>query len=357
MKIILSLLVIAAAVIFSSEGASALKEYQEGMEIPSFSISDLAGKNFTYQDVAGKKGTIVIFWQTTTKNSEKALRQIQGKYPDWQQKGLQVLAINVEEQNITADDLKAISSFTAQLSFPVFVDRGLTIFDKLGVVALPTIILLDDKMVIQKEMSGFPLVGSQVFFEEVGYFLGEKRLVVKEVYKPVKQALLSCRMALKLEKKKNYEKAIELYEKALSLDQAYVTPFVRLVEIYLSTGNLEAAKAVLVRVDNKIAENAAIVMSKGKLAYYERDFLQAKKMFADSLAKEETPDAYIYSAFIDFAEGKIQEGENFLKQAVTLSNYAPEVLYKIGKYFALKGEYGKANGYYKQALEQIISIK
>jgi hypothetical protein len=64
--------------------------------------------------------------------------------------------------------------------------------------------LLDDKMVIQKEMSGFPLVGSQVFFEEIGYFLGEKRLVAKEVYKPVKQALLSYRMGFKLEKKKHY---------------------------------------------------------------------------------------------------------------------------------------------------------
>lgn len=357
MKRTFLLLVVFATVVCSSEGASALRELQEGMEAPAFSLSDLTGKNFTYQEVAGKKGTLVIFWQTTTKNSEKALREVQGKYADWRQKGLQVLAINMEGQNVTADDLKAIGNIAGQLSFPAFVDRGLALFDKLGVIALPTMILLDDKMVIQKEMSGFPLVGSQVFFEEVGYFLGEKRLVAKEVYKPVKQALLSYRMGIKLEKKKNYEKALELYEKAVSLDPAYVTPFVRLVEIYLSTHNPGAAKAALARIDNKIAANAVIMMSKGKLAYYEKDFVQAKKMFADSLSREETPDAYIYSAFIYLTEGQLQEGDNYLKQAVALSNNAPEVLYKIGKFFADKGDYGKANGYYKQALEQIIGLQ
>ena len=357
MKRLLLLLVVFATVVCSSEGASALRELQEGMDVPPFSLSDLTGKHFTYQGVAGKKGTIVIFWQTTTKNSEKALRQLQSKYADWQQKGLEVLAINMEGQNVTADNLKATVNIAGQLSFPAFVDRGLVLFDKLGVIALPTMILLDDKMVIQKEMSGFPLVGSQVFFEEVGYFLGEKRLVAKEVYKPVKQALLSYRMGIKLEKKKNYEKAVELYEKAVSLDPVYVTPFVRLVDIYLTTHNLGAAKAALGKIDNKIADNAVIMMSKGKLAYYEKDFAQAKKVFADSLATEETPDAYLYSAFIYLMEGQLQEGDNYLKHALILSNNAPEVLYKIGKFFAGKGDYGRANGYYKQALEQIIGLQ
>jgi uncharacterized protein HemY len=93
---------------------------------------------------------------------------------------------------------------------------------------------------------------------------------------------------------------LELYEKAVSLDPAYVTPFVRLVDLYLTARNPGAAKAALARIDNKIADNAVIMMSKGKLAYYEKAFVQAKKMFTDSLAKEETPDAYIYSAFIYF---------------------------------------------------------
>ena len=354
MKKIICLLSILAMVIFNSEGASALREFQEGMEIPSFTISDIGGKNFTIKEVAGKKGTLLVFWQSTTKNSEKALLQFQAKYADWQQKGLQVLAINVEEQNISAADLQMIKTFADKLPFPVFVDRGLVVFDKLGVIALPTMILIDDKMLIQKEMSGFPLVGAQLFLEEVGYFLGEKREVAKEVYKPVKQALLTYQMGLRQEKQKNFDKAMETYERAVSLDPAYVGPVVRLVELYLQNQRLDAAKIVMDKTDKKIADNPVLMMTMAKIYYHEKETAKAKELLARSLAREETPDAYVYSGFIKYAEGQHQEAESFFTQAVALSKNAPDVFYKIGRFFAALNDYAKANVYYKYALEQIF---
>jgi uncharacterized protein HemY/peroxiredoxin len=354
MKKIIWLLSIFALVIFNSEGASALREFQEGMELPSFTISDIAGKSLPIREVAGNKGTLLVFWQSTTKNSEKALLQFQARYADWQQKGLQVLAINVEEQNISAADLQMIKTFADKLPFPVFVDRGLVVFDKLGVIALPSMILIDDKMLIQKEMSGFPLVGAQLFFEEVGYFLGEKREVAKEVYKPVKQALLTYQMGLRQEKQKNFDRAIETYERAASLDPAYVGPVVRLVELYLQNQRLDAAKTVLNKIDKNIADNPVVMMTLAKVYYHEKDSAKAKELLAKSLAREETPDAYVYSGFILYGEGKSQEAENSFTQAVTLSKNAPDIFYKIGRFFAARNEHAQANAYYKSALEQIF---
>lgn len=354
MKTLLFILSIFAVLAFSSEGASALRELQEGMEMPSFSLTDLAGKSFPYREIAGKKGTLLIFWQTTTKNSQKALQQLQSRYAEWQQKGLQIVAVNVEEQNITDDDIKTIRSAAEGLSFPIFVDRGLVLFDKLGVIALPSMILIDDKMVISKEMSGFPLVGSQLFFEEVGYFLGEKRVAAKEEYRPVKQAMLSYQMGLRLEKKKDYDKAIDLYERAVKSDPKYVSPFVRLTELYLRFKRPEEAKMALAKVDKSVLDNPALMMSMGKLHYHEKDVAKARKMFAESLTKEETPDAYVYSGFISYDEGRMQEAETSFSHAVVLSNKSPEILDKIGRFLAGKGEYAKANGYYKQALEEIL---
>jgi tetratricopeptide (TPR) repeat protein len=354
MKRSLLLYGVLAMVFFSSEGASALRDLQEGMEVPTFSVSDIAGKSFPYPELAGKKGTLLIFWQTTSKNSAKALRQIQESHAAWQQRGLQILAINVEEQNISADDLKAITAVADQLSFPVYVDRGLAVFDKLGVIALPTMILLDDKMVIQRQMSGLPLVGSQIFWEEVGYFLGEKKVAVKETYKPARAAFLSYQMGLKFEKQKNPDKAVDVYEKAVAADPAFINPFIRLVDIYIRSRRIDAVKALLAKADKRLEDNPALILCVAKLAYHEQEMDRAKKMVAESLAREETPDAYIYSGFISSAAGLHSDAETAFNHAIELSHDSPEVLRKIGRFFSEKGEYAKANAYYKQALEEIF---
>jgi tetratricopeptide (TPR) repeat protein len=356
MKRLLLLYGVLALFLFSSEGASALRDLQEGMEVPTFSVSDIAGKTFSYQELAGKKGSLLIFWQTTSKNSGKALRQIQERHAAWEQKGLNILAINVEEQNISADDLKAIKAAAEQLSFPVYVDRGLVVFDKLGVIALPTMVLMDDKMVIQRQMSGLPLVGSQIFWEEVGYFLGEKKVVAKEVYKPVRAAFLSYQMGLKFEKQKNSEKAADVYEKAVAADPAFMNPFIRLVDIYLRSKRVEAVKALLAKADKRLDDNPALMLCAAKLAYHEGNMERAKKMIAESLAKEETPDAYVYSGFISSSEGQHAGAETAFNHAIELSHGSPEVLRKIGRFFSEKDEYAKANAYYKQALEEIFRM-
>jgi tetratricopeptide (TPR) repeat protein len=324
------------------------------MEVPSFSVTDISGKSFPYQELAGKKGSLVIFWQTTSKNSGKALRQIQDSHVAWREKGLQIVAINVEEQNISADDLKAIKAVADTLSFPVYVDRGLVVFDKLGVIALPTMILLDDKMVIQRQMSGLPLVGTQIFWEEVGYFLGEKKVAAKEVYKPARGAFLSYQMGLKFEKQKNPDKAVEVYEKAAAVDSAFINPFIRLADIYLRSGRVDAVKLLLAKADKRLVDNPAFILCAAKLAYHEGDMAKAQKMIAESLAGEETPDAYVYSGFISSAAGLHSEAETAFNHAIALSHESPEVLRMIGRFFSGKGEYAKANVYYKQALEEIF---
>ena len=346
------------SIILTSEGASALRELQEGMEIPPFSISDVSGKTSAYKELAGKKGTLLIFWQTTTKNSEKALEILQKKYPDWQQKGLQVLAVNVEKQNISEDDLKTITAAAdrLKLTFPLLIDRGLSVFDKFGVIALPSLVLVDDKMVIQREMSGFPLMGSREFLEEVGYFLGEKRAVAaKETYRPPKQATLSYQLGFRFESKRNPDKAVELYEKAVSIDPAYAAPYVRTVDIHIRSGQYQAARALVSKIPKNLLENPQVMMSMGKVYFHENDLAGAKKLLMDSLAREEIPDTCVYLGFIYYNEGNKEEAEKAFSAAAGLSADSPEVLHKIGRFFSAKGDYARANEYYKKALEQIIT--
>ncbi len=354
MKKALFMLIGFFAMLLSSEGASALRELQTGEAIPAFSVRNEAGRDVPLPELAGKKGTLVIFWQTQTKNSQKALRQLEDRYAVWKRQGLEIVAVNVEEQSITDEDMKKIKAASAGISFPMFVDFGLTLFDKLGIVALPTMILFDNNMVIERELSGFPLVGAQLFFEEVGYFLGEKRAVEREVYRPARLAMVSFQMGLKFEKKKDYDRAIDLYEKALKADPKYVKPFARLMELYLRQKRIAEAKALPAKIDATIMDNPAVMMNRGKLYYHEKDAAQATKMFAESLAREETPEAFVYSGFIAYDGGRREEAELSFAHAASLSNKSPEIMNRIGRFFAEKGEYATANGYYRQALEEIL---
>jgi Tfp pilus assembly protein PilF len=111
---------------------------------------------------------------------------------------------------------------------------------------------------------------------------------------------------------------------------------------------------LLAKADKRLDENPALMLCLAKLAYHEQEMDKAKKMIADSLAREETPDAYVYSGFISSTAGLHPEAETAFNHAIELSHDSPEVLRKIGRFFSEKGDHAKANVYYKLALEEIF---
>jgi Tfp pilus assembly protein PilF len=110
----------------------------------------------------------------------------------------------------------------------------------------------------------------------------------------------------------------------------------------------------LAKIDAAMLDNPAVMMSRGKLCYHEKDAAQAMKMFTESLAREETPDAFLYTGFIAHDGGRREEAEASFAHAASLGNKSPEIMNRIGRFFAEKGEYARANGCYKQALEEIL---
>ncbi len=81
--------------------AATLQGLYVGAEAPDFSLKDLNGKTWTFADAKGEKLTMVIFWSTWSSNSEKLLAQAQKLYSDYKDKGLSVVAVNADSQEIT----------------------------------------------------------------------------------------------------------------------------------------------------------------------------------------------------------------------------------------------------------------
>ncbi len=148
--------------LMTASTANALESLRAGMKGPDFSLRDLNGQTTEFNGIKGKKLTVLLFWSTWSAYSGKALKQMERLYEKYRRKGLSVLAIDVDAQEITGKTISQIKSEISRLKLdlPVSIDYGLVAFHDYGVIAVPSTVILDNNRVIKYELAGFPLVGS-----------------------------------------------------------------------------------------------------------------------------------------------------------------------------------------------------
>lgn len=125
---------------------------------PDFSLPDLSGSVRTLSAVRGKPA-LLLFWTTKSPDSREELRVLQKFSKAWQAKGLQLIAVNVDDP---ADGQSA--TFATNLSFPIL--RGSDdvaaiynilyrqLFDRHRDLSLPTSFLIDSDGKIVKVYQG-----------------------------------------------------------------------------------------------------------------------------------------------------------------------------------------------------------
>jgi len=83
---------------------------------------------------------VVLFWATWSPRSAEALADAQQLHAD---KGVLVAAVNVDTAAPDGPTPSALAQMTQDVDFPVLVDRGLALFEQWGVVAVPSLALVD----------------------------------------------------------------------------------------------------------------------------------------------------------------------------------------------------------------------
>ena len=182
------------AVLSFAPPAASLQSLQAGMEAPGFSLTALTGEAKSFADLRGEKLTVLVFWSTWSSKSEKILARMQQLHEKYKGQGLSIVAVNVDEQQVSTETLAKIQAVSEKLKlrFPMMVDHGLAVFHDYGVIALPTTVILDKDRVIKDELSGYPLVGSETMVDFITSTIeGKKAPVIeaKEMYRPNKNAL------------------------------------------------------------------------------------------------------------------------------------------------------------------------
>jgi peroxiredoxin len=238
-----------------SGAAAAFKNVKVGDRAPAISLEDLDGAVHSLDDLKESKAVLLFFWATWSQRSLielEDLAKIQEQYGD---KGLSILAVNVENQAMDSEDLSQIKSVMEEkgANFTVVVDKGLKTYNEWGVIATPTTAIVDRDGNVIFDMSSYPTSGYLDVEEGVQKALGlfvepeEKAADAVPAYQPTKQGMLHFGLGKRHLDKGFVSKAIPELEKSAVADSGYIEPVIYLGYAFLSDGNNAGAKEQLVK--------------------------------------------------------------------------------------------------------------
>lgn len=106
-----------------------------GEPAPEFSLPDIDGKNVSLSHFRGKT-VLIAFWSTWCSRCEEELSFLRDQFDG--RDDVAVILINQDSER--AVSVKRIADLRAKLNlrFPIIVDSGLVLWDRFGINALPT---------------------------------------------------------------------------------------------------------------------------------------------------------------------------------------------------------------------------
>ena len=343
--------------------AATLQQLQVGMAIPDFSLKLISGETRSFDKVKGHKMTIIAFWSTWDKKSEKALARFQKLHQKYRDQGLTVIAVNVDGQNIPDSAMEQIRATVERLgiTFPVFIDHGLTYFHDVGVIALPTTVVVDKERTIIYELSGYPLVGSEEMADFIVATLegtAQGAVAAKKGYQPNKQALRLYNMGRNTLKSGRMADSAEMwFKKALEADATFVMPHISLGKFYLQRGEKELAALQFKEALAKEPTHVIALCESALLLFTAGNFGEGQALLARALKTDEyyTP-CYYYAGYAYGKQGKLDDAARMFDEAEKLNPLDYNIHVYKGRVFEELKNLPKAADAYRKALETILPL-
>jgi peroxiredoxin len=112
-----------------------------GAKVENFTLADTDGKQRSFNDLKGKNGAVIIFMSAQCPVVKAYADRINALVKDYQAKGVSVIGMN---SNATESLDYVKSNMTERgYSFPMLIDKGNVIADKLGATVTPEVYLFD----------------------------------------------------------------------------------------------------------------------------------------------------------------------------------------------------------------------
>jgi cytochrome c biogenesis protein CcmG/thiol:disulfide interchange protein DsbE len=123
--------------------ASTASAGETKLKAPDFSAPDIDGKKVELKSLLGQGPILVSFWATSCKPCIKELDELQKLYPEYQKKGFEILAIDVDGPRSVSAVKSKVKGLKWQ--FPVLLDTNKDIYRKYQVLGIPHTALIDQK--------------------------------------------------------------------------------------------------------------------------------------------------------------------------------------------------------------------
>jgi tetratricopeptide (TPR) repeat protein len=353
----------ACGVFLISSTSAALQQLQVGMPAPDFSLRMISGETRTFADVRGEKKTVILFWSTWDRNSEQVLARMQKLYEKYSGRGLAVIAVNANKQNISESDMAQIRSTVGRLklTFPVFVDSGLSCFHDFGIIALPTTVIVDSDHTITYELPGYPLVGSEEMADFIVASIEGKAQVsaTKSGYQPNKTSLRFFNMGRNTLKSGAMADTAEFwFKKSAEADSKFMLPHINLGKLYLQRGDKVLAEAQFKEVLAKdpasviaLCETALIMIDDGRIK--EGTALLESAFKADG---SYTP-CYYYSGLAYGRQGMLDQAMRMFDEAEKHTKSDQNLFIFKGRVLEEHNKQREATEAFRKALETILQIQ
>lgn len=263
-----------ALVLFLSVNAagavsSAMLHMQEGEAMHPFTLPDTTGEAFDSASLAGKSSCI-IFWSTWSPRSAEVLEDFKKYHEEYAPKGLTIVAVNIEGENLSATKKGEIRSYLERMNLPftVLLDENLKVFADYGVVAHPTTMLVDAGGKAVFILSGYPTSERLELKERIMKLLGLAVPVHQEPaavlgYVPKGGALMHCNLGKQLMERGQLDKALDYFDKAMDRDPDYMEPVIAGARILLLNSRADEAGQRLAKVTGPAAQREDVRFALG----------------------------------------------------------------------------------------------
>ena len=137
--------IFAVAAFVSFNSVSANEGLAIGAAMENFKLTDTSGAEKSFNDLKGKNGAILVFVSAQCPVVKQYNERISKFAADFAAKGINVIGINSNH----TESLEWVKSNAAEnYKFPVLIDKGNVLADKLGANVTPEIFYLNEKNVL-----------------------------------------------------------------------------------------------------------------------------------------------------------------------------------------------------------------
>jgi tetratricopeptide (TPR) repeat protein len=357
------LLITALAGIFILPPAGAtLQGLQVGAEAPDFSLRSTTGESRSFNELHGDKLTVVLFWATWSRNSQAALSRMEGLYRKYRDQGLGIIAINADSQEISPEAEADITTIAEQLKldYPLLLDDQLQTFHDYGIIALPSLLVLNSDRTIRYEMSGFPLMGAEEMVDFISATMEGRNPTTegakKAGYQPVPKALHYFNMARKTLKSGRMAQSAETwFKKAIEADASFLEPRLSLGRFYLGQREFDKAAEQFSQVLSRDPENAAALCESAMLLARNGKEKEAEARLEKGLEADQyyTP-CYYYLGYLKGKRGALDQALPLFDQALEINRTSPETYYYQGRMYEERQQPQLAAEAYRKSLEMLL---